>query len=219
MPLALGMVPEDRRAEVLNHLVADIRNHDYHITAGDIGFHYVVRALTDNGRSDVLAKMLSQTDPPSYGYQLKQGATSLTEAWDANPTSSQNHFMLGHAEEWFYRGLAGLNIDLANPEPRRIVIHPSLVETVDSASASEDTVFGQVRSSWQRLQGSVAFDITVPPGQQATLILPAPAASSFQEGRTPLAIGGAILSMHRNEQAIELIVGSGIYHLVRSDQQ
>jgi len=219
MPLALGMVPEDHRAEVLSNLVADIRNHGYHITAGDIGFHYVVRALTDNGRSDVLAKMLSQTDPPSYGYQLKQGATSLTEAWDANPASSQNHFMLGHAEEWFYRGLAGLDIDLANPEPRRIVIHPAIVDSVNAADASEDTVFGQARSSWQRLQGGAAFDITVPPGQQATLVLPAPAGSSFQEDHKPLQIGGAILSMHRNEQSIELIAGSGSYHFVRSDQR
>jgi len=49
----------------------------------------------------------------SYGYQLAQGATALTEAWDANPANSQDHFMLGDAEEWFYRGLGGINLDLS----------------------------------------------------------------------------------------------------------
>lgn len=107
MPLALGMVPAGREKAVLENLVDDIRRHQNHVTAGDIGFHYVVRALTDGGRSDVPFDMLSRTGSPSYGYQLARGATSLTEAWDSNPASSQDHFMLGHAEEWFYRGLAG----------------------------------------------------------------------------------------------------------------
>jgi alpha-L-rhamnosidase len=118
MPLALGLVPDDRRGAVLSNLVNNIRSHGNHITAGDIGFHYVIRALTDGGRSDVIADLLSRTDSPSYGYQLKQGATSLTEAWDANPVNSQNHFMLGHAEEWFYRGPALTSIYPA-PRPSR----------------------------------------------------------------------------------------------------
>jgi hypothetical protein len=39
------MVPAASRRAVLEHLVEDIRAHNNHVTAGDIGFHYVVRAL------------------------------------------------------------------------------------------------------------------------------------------------------------------------------
>src|SRR5207244_3917075 len=92
MPLALDMVDEANRAVVLVNLVNDVRAHNNHITAGDIGFLYVVRALGDGGRSDVMFDLLTQTDPPSYGSMLAKGATTLTEAWDANPASSQNHF-------------------------------------------------------------------------------------------------------------------------------
>ena len=60
MPLVLGLVPENLRQAVLENLIKDIRAHGNHVTAGDIGFHYVVRALTDNGRSDVLFDMLSR---------------------------------------------------------------------------------------------------------------------------------------------------------------
>ncbi len=98
---------------MLEALVADFRAHNNHVTAGDVGFHYVVDALLEGGRSDVLYDMLERTDTPSYGYQLAKGATALTEAWDADPNSSQDHFMLGHAEEWFYRGLGGINVDLS----------------------------------------------------------------------------------------------------------
>ena len=44
----------------------------------------LLQALALNGRSDVIYKMVNQDDKPGYGYRLKKGATSLTEAWDAN---------------------------------------------------------------------------------------------------------------------------------------
>src|SRR5262249_4524444 len=90
MPLVIGLVPRESHDAVLANLVANIRSHGNHVTTGDCGFHYVVRALTDGGRSDVLYDMLTRTDKPSYGDQLAHGATTLTEAWDANPDSSQN---------------------------------------------------------------------------------------------------------------------------------
>ena len=43
--LALGLVPEERRHAVLDNLVADVRSHQNDLTAGDIGFHYVLEAL------------------------------------------------------------------------------------------------------------------------------------------------------------------------------
>jgi hypothetical protein len=85
----------------------------------------VVAALTENGRDDVLYDMVTQDAGPGYAYQLKKDATTLTEAWDTNPASSQNHCMLGHAEEWFYRGLGGIRP--AAPGFREITIKPAVV--------------------------------------------------------------------------------------------
>jgi hypothetical protein len=176
MPLALGMVPADARAGVLQSLVNDIQARGYHVTAGDIGFHYVVRALTDGGRSDVLAKMLSVTTSPSYGYQLAHGATTLTEAWDSNPDSSQNHFMLGHAEEWFYRGLAGIDFDLSRPAGEQIRIAPYIpsegAPAIHEADASMQTVLGLVSSQWTVADAHVSLRITVPPNSSAVVNLP-----------------------------------------------
>ncbi len=72
MALVVGLTPPGHETAVLENLIGDIRRHDNHVTAGDVGFHYVVRALTDAHRSDVLYDMLSRTDSPSYGYQLAQ---------------------------------------------------------------------------------------------------------------------------------------------------
>jgi hypothetical protein len=164
MPLVVGLVKPDRREAVLANLVADIHAHGEHVTAGDVGFHYVVRALTDGGRSDVLYAMLTRTDKPSYGDQLAHGATTLTEAWDANPGSSQNHFMLGHAEEWFYRGLAGIRFDMSGwPLDRLpISIQPAIVGDLTHASASYNSKLGLIASAWTRDGDKLQMDVTLP---------------------------------------------------------
>jgi alpha-L-rhamnosidase len=127
MALVTRLAPQKYRAAVLKNLIRNIRQHHYHTTAGDIGFHYVVQALTLSGNSNVLSKMFNKTSPPSYGYQIMHGATSLTEAWDCNPGDSQDHFILGHGEEWFYNGLAGLRIDFAKHLGSRIEFRPAFV--------------------------------------------------------------------------------------------
>lgn len=173
MPLAIGLVPEQYRAAVLHNLVADIRAHGNHVTSGDIGFHYVVVALMENGRGDVLYDLLTRTDSPSYGYQLAQGATALTEAWDANPGKSQNHFMLGHAETWLYGGLAGIRIDFDRAVGSRICIAPQAVTGVESASACYRSVWGDIVSAWHRRAGRFYLEVEIPAGALARIEVPA----------------------------------------------
>jgi hypothetical protein len=209
LPLALGMVPAGHEQAVLENLVADIHAHGDHVTAGDIGFHYVVRALTDYGRSDVLAAMLSRTDSPSYGYQLARGATTLTEAWDTNPDSSQNHFMLGHGEEWFYRGLAGLTFDLSRSPDDAITLAPSLLRGVGSASASYLSPMGLVSIAWQRSGHGAWVKLTVPPGAEAVLRLPA-GDRWLESGKEPARVSG-VLEIKQGAGGLGLRLGSGSY--------
>ena len=125
MPLALGIVPEDRRAAVLQHIVDDIRAHDDHVTTGEVGHPYLLRALMQAGRSDIVLATLERKDSPSYGAQIAAGATSLTESWNGKARSSQDHFMLGGAEEWFYRGIGGIDFDMSRSVDERITIRPA----------------------------------------------------------------------------------------------
>jgi len=172
MPLALHLVDPDFRAAVLDSLIADIRKHDDHITAGDIGFHFVLKALAEAGRSDAIFDLLNQTTPPSYGSQLARGATSLTEAWDANPKNSQNHFMLGHAQSWFYEHLAGIQVDLTRPSPDQITIRPSPVGDVTWVKASYQSIFGPVACHWQRQLTTFHLELSLPPNVRATVQMP-----------------------------------------------
>ncbi len=212
MPLVLGIVPQQDRQLVLQKLVDNVREHQNHVTAGDIGFHFVVEALLQGGRSDVLYDMLSRTDAPSYGYQLHMGATTLTEAWDANPRDSQNHFMLGHAEEWFYRGLAGIDFDLSRPRENQIVIRPWLAGSVKETEASYDSALGRIAIHWQQEQNLTTIDLAIPPNTVATVYLPKTGKTEIHESGRPVRAVGAVTLLSDDGTQTECRVASGRYH-------
>ena len=161
MPLALGIVSEDANAAVLEKLIADIHAHDDHVTTGEVGWAYLVRALIANGRSDVLLAMMERKDPPSYGFQVVSGQTTLTEAWDSK-TGSQDHFMLGAGEEWFYRGLLGFDVDMSRRFGEQIRIEPQIVDGVHWVKGSYDSVLGKVATEWRHEGGKITLSITAP---------------------------------------------------------
>ena len=176
MPLALGLAPDDARRGLAEKLVADIRAHGNHTTAGDIGYRYVLRALMDAGRGDVVYDMAVEETAPSYAGQIARGATSLTEAWDANPNSSQNHLMLGHIEDWFYAGLAGIRPQ--DPGLRHIEVRPQAVGDLTWVKAKWETFRGPVAVEWKRDSRRFHLQVSLPPGMTAAVVLPGAAAAS-----------------------------------------
>lgn len=210
MALIFNLVDPDRRPLVLANLIKDIRNHANHTTAGDVGHLFVLRALADANRSDVIFDMASRTDHPSYGYQVEHGATSLTEAWDG-PTrgASQNHFMLGHIEEWFYRGLAGIHFDLALPQP--ITIRPSLVGDLTWARARYDSPLGRIVSDWKLDHGKLTLAVTIPANASALIHLPTSDPNAIAESGKPIASSQDVQFLQRDNAAAVFRVGSGSY--------
>jgi hypothetical protein len=161
-------------------LVSDVRAHDNHVTAGDIGFHFVLRALAHAGRSDVIFDLLTRANPPSYSAMLARGATALTEAWDANPKNSQNHLMLGHAEAWFHEWLGGIKIDMTLPAVLRIAIRPTPVGDVTWARVAHESALGRTESYWERDAERFVLNVTVP--ADAYVALPDGTSHTIQAG-------------------------------------
>ncbi len=217
MPLALGIVPEEQRAALLQRIVADIHAHGDHITTGEVGYPYLLRALMQAGRSDVLLAMLLRKDPPSYGSQLAAGATALTEAWDANPRSSQDHFMLGGAEEWFYRGLGGIDLDMSRPASERITIRPRIVDGVAWVKCGYASTLGDIKSDWNRTGAVTTLSVTIPAGAQATVAVPVRSAAPILLGQTPAERAPHVTLLRRDRNEAVYRVQSGVYRFTITD--
>jgi hypothetical protein len=113
VPYVMNIVEPEHRDSVINGIVDDLKKHGNSFTTGEVTYRYLLRALADAGRSDLVFAINNQSEKPGYGMQIAKGCTSLTERWDAAPTvwSSQDHFMSGQIVEWFYHDLAGIQRD------------------------------------------------------------------------------------------------------------
>lgn len=182
MALTLGLVPEDRRAAVLERVVADVRQRGYQQTAGDIGYWYLLQALAQGGRDDVIHRMASRTNLGSYGFIVNNGWTAMPEAWDADTGASMNHCMLGHIQEWFLGRVAGIRPDPEKPGFAHVLLAPQPVGSLTWARGGYDSIRGRITTDWRRDGTKFRLKVSLPPNTTATLWLPTTDSASVREG-------------------------------------
>jgi len=175
LPLYFGMVPEDKKVVVFRHIADRIDRDGGHISTGVIGTQWLMRGLTENGRADLAYKLASNTDYPSWGYMVKQGATTIWELWNGNTAdpamNSQNHVMLlGDLVTWCFEDLGG--IAPAVPGFKKIKMKPVFPVGLNFVKASYETPYGKVASYWKREGGVIRWDIEVPFNSGAEVCLP-----------------------------------------------
>lgn len=171
--LVAGVVPEQERPKVLSAVIADLEKRGWQQTPGDVGHLYFIRALADEGRSDVLHRVYSRDGLGSYGGILKKGLTALPETWDAmnDGYQSHNHCMLGHAMEWYYGYVAGIRQQPGGVGWKRILIAPE-PGPLTRCQAAFDSPAGRITSRWTVTDGRFHLDTEVPAGVTAELLGP-----------------------------------------------
>jgi len=168
VPLAYGLVPEEYKEGVVTNLVNDIKDKNYHLDTGCVGSKFILPVLTDNGYADVAYKVAQQKSYPSWGFMAERG-TSLWEMWETT-SRSLGHYFLGTYDEWFYKGVGG--IKEMQDGYQTVTIEPALNESLTYAKAGVSTVRGQLQSNWTLNEDQGTFDIQVPVGTTAEIILP-----------------------------------------------
>lgn len=131
-------------AKRLNELVEEKA---YHIDCGILGTKYIFRALSDFGYGETLLKMVKNPTCPSYAWWLSQGMTTLCEDWEM--VNSLNHHMFSEVDFWFYRYLAGIQI-----EKEHITISPQFLPGLQWVRASHR----DISVCWD----AEAIEVTVP---------------------------------------------------------
>jgi alpha-L-rhamnosidase len=207
MALVCGITPPADARRVTDAIVADLEKRSFQQTSGDVGFHYLVRALADNGRSDAIFKILARDDLGSYAYLVNNGWTSLPEAWDADHQSSMNHCMLGHIGEWFDQDLGGIQPLPDAPAFKHVRIRPVLGEGVTSAGYRFDSPYGLIATALRVSGEQFELMVTVPPNTQAEVWLPAHDVTDVREG------GEALKDVHAEQRDGRVVchIGSGEY--------
>jgi hypothetical protein len=212
MPLCLSLVEQQYSDSVFAHLINSIKTNNYALTAGDIGFQYLVHALSNVNASQLLFDMMNREDVPGYGYQLKRGATSLTESWAALGSVSNNHLMLGHIMEWFYSELGGIQQESSSIAYKHIVIKPCIVGNITSAITSFESPYGTIRTEWKKGSNSFNIKIQIPENTTALVYLPEAGNSSVFESGMSIKSSSGISFIKKEKRYLVYKVGSGKFN-------
>jgi len=206
MAVYMGLVDDKDRNAVIDNLVKDIRDRKNSLTAGDIGYRYVLRVLEEAGKSDVIFDMNSLSDVPGYGMQIAKGATALTESWAALPTVSNNHFMLGHLMEWLYSGIGGIRQAENSVAFNQIKIEPEVVGNLTSADVSYNSPYGEILTKWNKTDTNFTLEVNIPVNTKAMVYFPVPSKFGIIEEK-----GSAFKNMGDENGKTKVSIGSGHY--------
>jgi alpha-L-rhamnosidase len=223
LALYMDLLPEELRPPAAEHLVRAIEREDWHLSSGFVGVGYLCPALTEAGYVDVAYRLLGNETYPSWGYTIKNGATTIWERWDGwteengfqSPSmNSFNHYSLGSVGEWLYRYVAGIDLDPQTPSFGRIVIRPCPGGSLSWARGEYESVRGRIVSAW-RIEGDrFDLEVTIPPNTTATVYVPVEGGAGISESGKPVEQAESIKILSREEKVGVLAVGSGRYEFV-----
>ncbi len=164
-----NVVPSNLRATVMKSLVDNIVNNDNHFTMGIIGVAALFPLLSESGYHDLAVTLAKQTTYPSYGFMFNNDVQNATTNWESfhsllkgQPAQdSLNHHMFNSIGAWFYRYLAGIQL---NGFVDDLIIHPRLTTLLTNVDAEVHTVYGPILVSWEQSveEKSVIYHVTIP---------------------------------------------------------
>lgn len=213
--LFLGLVEQNKKPRVVQNLVQDVIDHDYHLTTGNICTKYLLETLTENGHVDLAYKIVTQKTYPGWGYMLEKGATTLWERWEyetGGSMNSHNHPMMGSVGSWLYKYLIGIIPSEVYPGFERFIIKPYVPVNLNSCKGEYESIRGKIKSAWKKENGRLILDITVPGNATAEVHVPVKDMKKLRINGVPYHKNKAARLLHSQNGTAVFEVRAGDYH-------
>jgi alpha-L-rhamnosidase len=221
LALYFNLYPDNLAQKGADRLAEKIKLNGNKFTTGFLGTKNVMLVLAQYGYSDLAYQLFKQTEYPSWGYSVVNGATSIWERWDSytkNPDqnaelnlkmNSFSHYSFGAVAEWMF--MNGLGIDTEGAGFRNIIIKPSVSAEMDFMKGSYQSINGTISSEWELKGDKLNLNVSIPVNTKAKIFIPTSRFSSIQEGKVSIdkIQGIEVLRSDADETVLE--VGSGRY--------
>jgi alpha-L-rhamnosidase len=216
--LAFELISKENKTNAKKHLIRKIEEADNHLRTGFLGTPLLSKVLDEAGELDMMYKLLFNETYPSWFYSINQGATTIWERWNSYSKTegfnkmrmnSLNHYAYGAIGEWMYERIAGIAPLEAGYKTIKIAPVPKLPLT--SASASLNTPYGKVASSWKITNNKFKLEVVIPPNTKAKVIIPANTNEELLLNGNRITKSKNIIIEVKNKGFFELLVQPGTY--------
>lgn len=175
LALHAGLVDNGSRDNTIRKLVNLIHANGDRLDTGFLSTPYLLDVLTDAGYKQLAYKLLYSEEFPSWLYEVKMGATSIWESWQAILPDGQvshvsmAHYAFGCVGDWMYRNIIGIRSEA--PGYKKIRIEPGLDCGLISAKGSYESIYGLISCEWKIHENQVSIDVIVPFNTTAELVV------------------------------------------------
>ncbi|MCA0755777.1 glycoside hydrolase family 78 protein [Paenibacillus sp. N4] len=175
--LAFELANEDKKQIVADRLAQMVAEQDYHLNTGFLSTPFILDVLAESGHDDIAFRLLEQDTCPSWLYAVSKGATTIWESWrgvkpDGELSGSLNHYAYGAVCDFLFAGIAGIRPVWENPGYKHFILRPMHGGTLTHASAAFESLYGTIRSSWEKTDREITYRFEVPVNTMATIMLP-----------------------------------------------
>ena len=176
LALKYEMVPEKIASVFAARLNEMIVQNGFRLDTGFMSTPHLLDVLCDYGYRDTAWKVLFQEECPSWLYEVRNGATTMWENWDAIRVDgaiadcSFNHYAFGCVGDFLYRRVLGIQNTGVGYD--RILIAPEYDIPLHKVAGSYDSIRGTIQVQWEKNDGKIHISGRIPPNTKAVLRMP-----------------------------------------------
>ncbi len=171
-PLALGLLDREQEAYARKRLFEALGHYGWRLGTGFLSTPLILDVLA---KTDLKAayRLLENEEMPGWLFMPKCGATTVWEAWEGSQApnggiASLNHYSKGAVCRWLFDTMCGIQVDGEN----HFTIAPRPGGHFTRARAEYGSVYGWVKSGWERTEEGTCFTVAVPANCTALVKLP-----------------------------------------------
>ncbi|MBT2291840.1 hypothetical protein J7E73_22470 [Paenibacillus albidus] len=167
------VIPEgELRQKVLTNFVANVEKNG--LNTGFFSTQFILPLLIEAGSTALAFDVLLNEDCPGWMYQVKQGATTLWERWDAlkedgtvndvkvvsDNMVSFNHYAFGSVGEFYYQYILGIKPLV--PGYQKVQLKPYVDPRLGKVAGSYLSRAGLIKVSWAYQAEGIEFQFETP---------------------------------------------------------
>ena len=151
----------DEPKKLCQKYVEKIKQNHYILNSGIFGMAFTYEILNHYGYDEVIEKWLLQDSDVSFKKMLSNGNQALAELF-IGEHMSLNHAMFASYQQWYYQGLAGIQIQEDAIAFDKIQLSPYFSKNINDFKCEIKTKQGVIHSSWKRKDNFISWNVTLP---------------------------------------------------------
>lgn len=169
-PLYMRLLDKEQEKFARKRLIKALDNYGWRLGTGFLSTPFILYVLRETDVSYAY-RLLENEEMPGWLCMPKMGANTVWESWEGpgaqGGVASLNHYSKGAVCEWLFSEMCGIKVTGRN----RFSISPFPGGNVTYAKAEYKSIYGKVYSMWRKTGNGYEYNIRVPSGCTADIIL------------------------------------------------